>query len=41
MPDELSHVRGWFLKAESDPITAERGVESNGPYDTAVGARQE
>ena len=35
MPDELSHVRGWFLKAESDFITAERGVESDGPYDTA------
>jgi HEPN domain-containing protein len=35
MPDEISHVRGWFLKAESDFITAERGVESGGPYGTA------
>jgi HEPN domain-containing protein len=35
MPDELGHVRGWFLKAESDLITAERMTESAGPYDTA------
>ncbi len=35
MPDELTHARGWFLKAESDFSTAGRMVESAGPYDTA------
>ncbi len=35
MPDELSLARAWFLKAESDFVTAERLVESAGPYDTA------
>jgi HEPN domain-containing protein len=35
MPDELALARGWFLKAESDLNTANRVVESDGPYDTA------
>jgi HEPN domain-containing protein len=35
MPDELRYARGWFLKAESDLVTAERMTESDGPYDTA------
>jgi HEPN domain-containing protein len=35
MPDELALARGWFLKAESDLTTANRMVESDGPYDTA------
>jgi len=35
MPDELGHARGWFLKAESDLVTAERMTEGAGPYDTA------
>ena len=35
MLDELELARGWFLKAESDLNTAQRMVESDGPYDTA------
>jgi HEPN domain-containing protein len=35
MSDELALARGWFLKAESDLTTANRMVESDGPYDTA------
>jgi len=35
MPDEAALARGWFLKADSDVNTAERMVESDGPYDTA------
>ena len=35
MPDRFELARGWFLKAESDLITARHMVESDGPYDTA------
>ena len=35
MPDKFELARGWFLKAESDLITARHMVESDGPFDTA------
>lgn len=35
MPDRVAHVRGWFMKGNSDLNTAKRMIEGNGPYDTA------
>jgi HEPN domain-containing protein len=35
MHDKRDHARGWFLKAESNLLTARRLLETNGPYDTA------
>jgi HEPN domain-containing protein len=35
MPDKSVHARGWFMKAESDLLTAKRVLEGKGPYDTA------
>jgi HEPN domain-containing protein len=35
MQDDLSHARGWFLKADSDLAAAHRIVDGDGPYDTA------
>ncbi|MGA3211208.1 MAG: HEPN domain-containing protein [Terriglobales bacterium] len=35
MSDEVAHVRGWFLKAESDFATAKHMLNTGGPYDTA------
>ena len=34
MPDEVTLARGWFLKAESDLLTAKRMIDGEGPYDT-------
>jgi len=35
MRDKRDHARGWFRKAESDLHTAQRTLDSDGPYDTA------
>ena len=35
MRDKRDHARGWFRKAESDLHTAQRALDSDGPYDTA------
>jgi len=35
MSDSARHARGWFLKAESDLVTARRGLSGGGPFDTA------
>jgi HEPN domain-containing protein len=35
MHDKRDHARGWFRKAESDLHTAQRTLDSDGPYDTA------
>ena len=35
MRDQRDHARGWFRKAESDLHTAQRTLDTDGPYDTA------
>ncbi len=35
MATQIDLARGWMLKGESDRLTAERTVQSPGPYDTA------
>jgi len=35
MKDNAEHASGWFLKAESDLVTARRMLVGEGPYDTA------
>ena len=35
MQDNLSHARGWFLKADSDLAAAHHIVDGDGPFDTA------
>lgn len=34
MHDNLTHARGWFLKADSDITAAERVMAGSGPYDS-------
>lgn len=35
MPTQADLARGWMLKGDSDRLTAERALQSSGPYDTA------